>query len=264
MPRITDIFLVGAEEQPDLSTLCSEAEQQTPLFIGRTSVKFDGLLRLPIWKRGFFWLLLSACALAGFYAHSHAGVNDFDIPRVLSQRDTNGNGVNDTDDIIAGARAEVDRKPLYHSEYHAGGYPPETEGVCTDVIWRAFKDAGYDLRNMIDQDIRQNRANYPQISTRDSNIDFRRVPNLISFFKKHGKILTTEIVPRDPDSLNQWQPGDLVTFTNPNHIAILSDKRNADGIPLLLHNDGPAASESDRFMYWYERGITGHFRFPPD
>ena len=32
--------------------------------------------------------------------------------------------------------------------------------------------------------------------------------------------------------------------------------------PLLLHNDGPWASEGDDFMSWYERGIVAHYRFP--
>ena len=34
--------------------------------------------------------------------------------------------------------------------------PPDTEGVCTDVIWRAFKNAGYSLKDMVDEDIKNN------------------------------------------------------------------------------------------------------------
>lgn len=39
---------------------------------------------------------------------------------------------------------------------HRGGpYPPVYEGVCTDVIWRAFRDAGYgDLKHGKIKDIR--------------------------------------------------------------------------------------------------------------
>ena len=185
-----------------------------------------------------------------------------EFPRIRSKRDANKNGVSDTDDIILGAREEARRMPVYKSAYYRGGYPPETEGVCTDVIWRAFKHAGYDLKSMVDADIRGRRPAYLQAVKPDPHIDFRGVPNLRSFFSRHGLTLPTHIVPGDPENLAGWQPGDIVTFTNPDHIAILSDKRNSNGVPLLLHNDGPVASESDSFMFWYSRGITGHYRFP--
>lgn len=185
-----------------------------------------------------------------------------DLPRVVSSVDFNGNGVSDTNDILEGARLYVRTRPIYRSAYYRGGYPPAGEGVCTDVIWAAFKHAGYDLKTMVSNDIKANRAAYSWIKTRDSNIDFRRVPTLRKYFQRHGKTLGTKIVPGDRENLAQWQPGDIVTFKGPDHIAILSDKRNEDGVPYLLHNDGPWASEEDGFMRWYAHGITGHFRFP--
>ncbi|MDR2945897.1 MAG: DUF1287 domain-containing protein [Candidatus Adiutrix sp.] len=190
-------------------------------------------------------------------------VGSLKIPRQVSSLDTNANGLNDTDDIIAGARLEASRKPVYKSAYYVGGYPPETEGVCTDVIWRAFSHAGYDLKKMVDADIKANRAAYPRTNGKpDPHIDFRRVPNLCVFFKRHGQSLGTAIDPGDPVNMAQWQPGDIVSFQGPDHIAILSDQRNEQGVPLLLHNDGPWASEADDFMFWYDRGCTGHFRYP--
>ena len=185
------------------------------------------------------------------------------IPRVISTCDQNKNGISDTNDIISGAKMEVERSPFYKSAYYVGGYPPATEGVCTDVVWRAFKEAGYDFKKMIDADIAANVKAYPRVNGKpDPHIDFRRVPNQKRFFERHGLTLTKEIIPGDEANLALWQPGDLVTFTNPDHIAILSTKRNADGLPYLLHNDGPVATEADRFMFWYEKGITGHFRYP--
>ena len=188
---------------------------------------------------------------------------DWDIPRLRSASDKNSNGVSDTDDFIAGGRAEAERAPLYCSNYYQGGYPPEREGVCTDVIWRAFRDAGYDLKALVDKDIRANPRAYPRVNGRpDPNIDFRRVPNLNAFFARHAQKLTCEIIPEQADNLGLWQGGDIVVFKNPDHIAILSDRRNSRGIPYLLHNDGPWASEGDDFMSWYERGIVAHYRFP--
>jgi len=186
--------------------------------------------------------------------------NGLSLMRSVSDKDKDG--IPNIEDLIRGARAETQRHPVYRSAYYTGGYPPEGEGVCTDLIWRAFRDAGYALKDMLDADIRANPSVYPQIPSRDPNIDFRRVPNLRVFFKRHAINLPTLLATDDQKKLAEWQAGDIVTFANPNHIAILSDRRNTRGIPYLLHNDGPFAQEEDDFMLWYERGVTGHFRFP--
>lgn len=162
--------------------------------------------------------------------------------------------------LLDGARGEVARRTRYKSVYYAGGFPPDGEGVCTDVIWRAFKAAGYDLKGMMDADIRKNGKEYSRIRRHDPNIDFRRVPNQTVFFRRHAQALTTRM---DEANRAAWQPGDIVIFANPDHIAILSEKCNAEGIPLLVHNQGPFATEGDDFMAWYRRGIVGHFRFMP-
>ncbi len=162
--------------------------------------------------------------------------------------------------LLKGGRAEADRRPLYRSAYYRGGLPPASEGVCTDLIWRACKDAGYDLKTLLDADIRANPGAYPRAGKNpDPNIDFRRVPNQAAFFKRHSQSLPIILKPDDPANLALWLPGDIVVFRNPDHIAIISDKRNADGVPLLLHNQGPWASEGDDFLYWAGRGIVAHF-----
>ena len=213
-----------------------------------------GILLLPLY--------FGTARLWVYGAYSALAFKDWDIPRVVSSSDKNNNGAADTDDLIAGGRAEAARSPVYHSGYYQGGYPPDYEGVCTDVIWRAFRDAGYDLKSMVDKDIRANPRAYPRVGKADSNIDFRRVPNLNAFFARQAQKLGTRIIPGDAGNLALWQGGDIVVFKNPDHIAILSDRRNDEGIPLLLHNDGPFASEEDDFMNWYERGIVAHYRFP--
>lgn len=177
--------------------------------------------------------------------------------------DKDGDGLDDLRDILAGAKAEVLRKPQYRSAYYQGGYPPESEGVCTDVVGRAFRDAGYDLRMLVDKDIREHPAKYPRIEGEiDSNIDFRRVPNLIVFFHRNAQELTLEIKPGDEENLQSWQAGDIVTYSLPHeHIAVVSDKRRSDGVPYILHNAGPVASETDQLESW-PSPMTGHYRFP--
>lgn len=185
------------------------------------------------------------------------------VPTIECPVDKDQDGISDLEDIVAGGKEEVRKRPRYRDAYYAGGYPPENEGVCTDVIWRALHHAGYDLKAMIDEDIRQNTSLYPRVDEgRDANIDFRRVQNLKVFFQRHGQELTTEVIANDVDNLSQWQPGDIVTFALPHeHIAIISDRRRPDGIPFILHNGGPVASEEDRLLSW-PSPITGHYRFP--
>lgn len=189
--------------------------------------------------------------------------NFLQVERILIGRDKDNDGIDDLDDIVQGGRAEANRKPAYINSYYNGGYPPKTEGVCTDVIWRAFKDAGYNLKGMIDIDIKNNIESYPRVNgSPEPNIDFRRVPNLVSFFKRKAVVLTTEIVPNNLENLKQWQGGDIVVFGAPLwHIGIISDKRRADGVPLLIHNGGPYAAENDMLLDW-PSPIVYHFRFP--
>jgi uncharacterized protein YijF (DUF1287 family) len=183
---------------------------------------------------------------------------DFGIQRIYSSHDEDNDGVDDYTDILLGARLDAQNKPNYKSNYYAGGYPPEDEGVCTDVIWRAFNQAGYQLKDMVDADILQHLDLYPRVEGQpDGNIDFRRVPNLKVFFDNNASSYTL-----DPYEIAEWQPGDIVIFGNNKHIGIISDKRNSDGIPYLIHNAGQPVREEDGLIRWYKaQGITGHYRY---
>ena len=174
-------------------------------------------------------------------------------PPVTSPVDFNHNGVDDYTDILIGARQDAQNRPRYDASWFSGGYPPEDAGVCTDLVWRAFRNAGYDLKAMVDRDIAANKALYPRVEGRpDPNIDFRRTANLLVFFRRHAQVLTT-----DTAQAEQWQPGDIVTFGTW-HSAIVSDKRGADGRPFILHNMGQFNHEEDALANW---DISGHFRF---
>lgn len=180
--------------------------------------------------------------------------------------DKDNDGIKDLEDILDGARKDAKNEPKYISKYYSGGYPPSNEGVCTDVIWRAFLNAGYNLKDMIDEDIKKNIADYPRVNGKpEPNIDFRRVLNLIPFFKKYATVLTTKLIPKNITNLKEWQAGDIVVFSNPiSHIAIISDKRNDDGIPFIIHNASPYTIEEDGLLYWskYVSKISYHFRYP--
>ena len=157
------------------------------------------------------------------------------------------------DNKLMESRLEHCPIPEYDDRYFEEGYPPDNIGVCADVIWRAFKEAGYSLRDMIDKDIAARRSAYPNIKTPDSNIDFRRVVNLKVFFEKYAVSLTTDI-----DATDEWQPGDIVVFGNNTHIGIVSDKRNSAGRPYIIHNGGQKNREED---YLGREYASFHYRF---
>ncbi len=187
-----------------------------------------------------------------------------EVPLLIGDQDQNGNRVPDALDLVDGARQEVLRKTRYDASFYAGGYPPEGRGACTDVIWRAFKTAGYDFKAMLDQDISNNPEAYGATGQNpDPQIDFRRVKNQQIFLQRYGQELTIEVVARDVENLKQWQPGDIVIFAPPyEHIGIVSDKRLKSGVPLVIHNGGPQASEANVLQNWPSK-ITHHYRFIP-
>ncbi len=175
--------------------------------------------------------------------------------------DTNGNGITDQLDIVAAAREEVENRTTYQSAYYAGGYPPEDEGVCTDVIWRGLMGADIDLKTAMDTDIAANVDAYPRTAGKpDPNIDFRRVPNQFAFLERNAESLTTELIPGDPDNLAEWQPGDIVIFLEgTDHAGIISDRRAKDGTPYMIHNTPPFAVETKLTSTRQE--IAGHYRW---
>lgn len=181
---------------------------------------------------------------------------DFNIEKLISKTDYDNDGLDDYSDILEGAKIEAKNKPTYRSAYYSGGYPPDNEGVCTDVIWRALKNAGYSLKDMIDEDIKNNVESYPRVDGKpDPNIDFRRVPNLKVYFERNQIVLTTDL-----SKIEEWQAGDIVIFGT-SHVGIISDKRNKKGIPYLIHNGGQPNREEDILELYNEwNPITGHYR----
>ena len=188
-------------------------------------------------------------------------INKVVIPDESSKVDKNGNGIPDPIDIVTSARKEAEQKTIYKDAYYVGGYPPDGEGVCTDVIWRGFKSINISIKDLIDKDIKENMAQYKGVNGKlDPNIDFRRVLNQDTFFKKNCIQLTTEFKKDDINNLKEWQPGDIIVFIEGyEHIAIISDERDEDGIPYVIHNSHPCASEAK--LSWFPNPIHGHYRW---
>ena len=198
-------------------------------------------------------LLWAAAAL--FLPQRYYTAEELGITQLQSPNDGDGDGLDDWTDIMLGARAYIETDPHYKSKYYAGGYPDDGLGVCTDVIWQAFRAAGYELKELVDEDITNHRDAYPFIEYQDGNIDFRRVNTLDTFFRRHAQELTTSF-----DDPEDWQPGDIVIFGVRDHIAICSDRRNRDGIPFIIHHGNPIedAVEKDQMD---RMEVHAHFRW---
>jgi len=144
--------------------------------------------------------------------------------------------------------------------YPNGDVPPET-GVCTDEIIRAYRAVGIDLQKEVHEDMLRNFSAYPNqrrwlLAHTDTNIDHRRVPNLMTFFGRKGELLTTRMQGED------YVPGDLVTWDlggNVPHIGIVVDRKSArTGRYLVVHNIGRGPQMEDVLFNWK---ITGHYRY---
>lgn len=187
--------------------------------------------------------------------HKRYSASDFGIETFYSTIDFNNDGSDDATDLVIGARLDAKNHPRYDSQYFEGGYPPDKIGVCSDVIWRAFRQAGYNLRAMVDADIASHKEDYAQIEEPDSNIDFRRVRNLQVFFDRYALSFTTDF-----SDIAAFQPGDIVIFGDKQHIGIVSDIRNVKGIPYIIHNGGQPVREEDYFRRT-TLPLTAHYRF---
>jgi uncharacterized protein YijF (DUF1287 family) len=167
----------------------------------------------------------------------------------------------DTHKILAdSALRQVGVTTEYTPEYvrlkYPGGDLPLRQGVCADVVVRVFRKIGIDLQKEVHEDMVGNFDKYPKIwnlKKPDSNIDHRRVPNLMKFFERRGKSLRID---------SEYQPGDIVAWRLDNglfHIGIVSSitvpgtKRY-----YMVHNIGAGAQKEDVLG---EFKIIGHYRW---
>lgn len=177
---------------------------------------------------------------------------DFNIQDYISNVDMDKDGIDDQTDMLQSVREYISTNPKYESRYYSTGYPNDEYGVCTDVIAFGMLGAGYDLMNLVNDDIEKN-TNMYNIDVIDKNIDFRRVRNLKIYFKNNAISLTTDI-----SKIEEWQGGDIVIFDD--HIAVISDKRNEKGIPFIIHNANPFQSSYEEDVLEYMNDIVGHYR----
>jgi uncharacterized protein YijF (DUF1287 family) len=164
---------------------------------------------------------------------------------------------------LAHAQEQVSYDPAYYNNLaYPGGDVPPNKGVAADVIVRCLRKVGFDLQELVHEDMAENFREYPQLWSAagpDTNIDHRRVPNLEKFLMRTGAEIALS---RDPAD---YLPGDIVVWTLANgqpHIGLVVPGpagRSETAAPWIVHNHG-AGVKWENVLFDYE--VAGHFRFP--
>ena len=172
------------------------------------------------------------------------------------------NPISSGDKLALDAKKQIGVTISYDPTYRKLDFPrgdvPQETGVCTDVVVRAYRLQNIDLQQLLNVDMKSNFSAYPKtwgLKSTDKNIDHRRVPNIETYFERHGQSLSMT----DESS---FKAGDIVSWRLPNsnlpHIGIVSDKSASDGTPLIIHNIGRGTQE-ENILFAYP--IHGHYRY---
>lgn len=170
--------------------------------------------------------------------------------------------------LVKQAILQTEIKVTYVPEYVKINYPngdvPSNTGVCTDLVIRSYRGLNLDLQKEVHEDMVKNFKNYPKLwklKAPDANIDHRRVPNLMTFFK--AKNAELKVTKTEAD----YKPGDIVTWNLQNknvvsgitHIGIVTNIKSDDGKRYkIAHNIG-AGNQLEDMLFDYT--IIGHFRY---
>jgi uncharacterized protein YijF (DUF1287 family) len=204
-------------------------------------------------KKTLSLLILGSLALAASISLAQSGKVDPQTKQEFLKR------------LVAAAEERSQHVVRYDPAYvripYPGGDVPGVTGVCTDEVIRAYRAIGVDLQKEVHEDMEQNFSAYPRkwrwpSASPDTNIDHRRVPNLMVFFGRKGETLA--IGQRSED----YAPGELVTWDlggGVPHIGIVVGQRSAmSGRYMVLHNIGQGPKIEDVLFRWK---ITGHYRY---
>jgi len=167
------------------------------------------------------------------------------------------------DSLVESAISLTYDRVIYDPSYFSIGYPngdvPKDKGVCTDVIIRAYRRLDIDLQKEVHEDMKRNFDVYPKhwgLKSTDRNIDHRRVPNLMKFFERHGKVkpITTNPSDYSPGDIVCWNLGGAIT-----HIGIVIDQKSSDKTRnLIVHNIGAGQVIQDCL---FDYKIIGHYQY---
>lgn len=164
-----------------------------------------------------------------------------------------------SDAALALTQQQVEYDGSYFTISYPNGDVPKGKGVCCDVVIRAYRKLGIDLQKEVHEDMERNFSKYPKkwnLKKTDTNIDHRRVPNLMVFFTRLGKVKPISDKPEDylPGDIVCWNLGGEIT-----HIGLVVNKKSADGKRyLIVHNIGGGQVLADCLFSFK---IIGHYQY---
>lgn len=164
-----------------------------------------------------------------------------------------------SDAALSLTKQKVVYDPAYFKIPYPNGDIPAGKGVCTDVIIRAYRTLGIDLQKEVHEDMQSNFSKYPKtwsMKNTDSNIDHRRVPNLMVFFARKGTVkkITDNSLDYIPGDIVCWNLGSAIT-----HIGIVVNRKSSDEKRyLIVHNIG-AGQVLEDCLFGYK--IIGHYTY---
>jgi len=169
------------------------------------------------------------------------------------------------DRLAEAALAQLGHRVWYDPAYYRIPYPngdvPDSIGVCTDVIVRAYRNVGVDLQKLVHEDIVSSPRSYG-ITRADASIDHRRVPNLMKFFKRQDAALAVS------DSTDSYRAGDIVAWQlapGLTHIGIVVWKPDSLAkTPMVVHNIGRNWRGPDLEDCLFNWPVIGHYRYAGD
>ena len=160
---------------------------------------------------------------------------------------------------LALTKQNVTYDPSYFSINYPNGDVPSDKGVCTDVVIRTYRKLDIDLQELVHNDMKAHFNKYPNfwgLKSTDTNIDHRRVPNLMVFFKRKG---TEKPITQNP---NDYLPGDIVCWSlgsGKTHIGMVTHKKSIDGKRYkIVHNIGAGQVLEDCLFNFK---IIGHYSY---
>jgi uncharacterized protein YijF (DUF1287 family) len=163
------------------------------------------------------------------------------------------------DGAVSQAGVTTGYDPSYSKIQYPNGDVPIDTGVCSDVLVRAFRKAGVDLQKEVHEDMTRAWDEYPKrwgMSGPDSNIDHRRVLNLMKYFERAGKSVP---ITDEPDD---YLPGDIVAWDlggGTYHVGMVTNMLSETQREcLIVHNIGGGTRVEDVLLNWT---IKGHYRF---
>jgi uncharacterized protein len=162
------------------------------------------------------------------------------------------------DNAIEQTKVTHSYDPAYVKLAYPGGDVPLNTGVCTDVVIRAFRAIDIDFQKEVHEDMKKNFSIYPRnwgLNAPDTNIDHRRVPNLMVWLKRQGKSLPLSNNGKD------FLPGDIVTWDlggGQQHIGVVSNIPATGDRLAIIHNVSSGAKAEDVLLRWK---MIGHYRY---